>query len=193
LGSKVYFPFPKHLYFCNMLEKSEFTPIGVIAKPHGISGEIAIRLFPDMAIHDLYPSFIFIDIDNGLVPYRVSGYRYKSDDVLLVKLPLLHSEEKIRNFMEYTVYINPKEITESAASLNNLNVFTGYSVTDIKTGEIGVVDKIQDISGNPLFIINGTKGEVMIPVAEEFIIEINERDKTIRMDIPGGLLDLNAK
>jgi 16S rRNA processing protein RimM len=176
-----------------MLEKSDFTPVGIIAKPHGISGETAIRLFPEAAIHDLYPSFIFIDIDNGLVPFRVSSYRYKSDDVLLVKLPLLLSEEKIRNFMEHTVYIDPKEITKTAASLDNLNAFNGYSVTDAKAGVIGVIDNIQNISGNPLFIINGINGEVMIPVAEKFIIEINDSDKIIKMNIPEGLLDLNIK
>jgi 16S rRNA processing protein RimM len=176
-----------------MLKKSDFTHIGKLSKPHGISGEVAIRLSPEIIDSNLHPSFIFQDIDNGLVPFRVSEFRYKGDDVLLVKLPLLEAEEDIRKLMGTEIYIAPNEISGSSANLDSINTFNGFIVTDINEGELGIIDSIQDISGNPLFIINGEKGELMIPVAEEFIVNIDEDAKTIELNIPEGLLDLNEE
>lgn len=176
-----------------MLKKSEFTHIGKLSKPHGVSGEVAIRLLPEIADNDLHPSFIFPDIDTGLVPFRVSEYRYKGDDVLLVKLPLLETEEDIRKLMGTDIYVAPHEVSGPSASTNNINTFNGFKATDINEGELGIIDSIQDISGNPLFIINGKRGELMIPVAEEFIVNIDEDAKTIELNIPEGLLDLNEE
>jgi 16S rRNA processing protein RimM len=176
-----------------MLKKSEFTHTGTLAKPHGVSGEIAIRLLPEMAEKDLNPSFVFINIDNGLVPFRVSEFRYKGEDVLLVKLPLLDAEEKIRKLMGAEVYLIPEEVTGAAVTINSLNTFNGFTAIDLNEGELGIIESIQDISGNPLFIINGKRGELMIPVAEEFIVNIDEDTKTIELNIPEGLLDLNEE
>ncbi len=174
-----------------MLQKSEFTHIGKLSKPHGVSGEVAIRLIPEITNNDLHPSFIFADIDNGLVPFRVSEFRYKGENVLLVKLQLLKTEEDIRKIMGTDIYVAPDEVSGSSASTNNINTFNGFKATDINEGELGIIDSIQDISGNPLFIINGKKGELMIPVAEEFIVNIDEDARVIELNIPEGLLDLN--
>ncbi|WP_291857814.1 ribosome maturation factor RimM [Marinilabilia sp.] len=174
-----------------MLKKSEFINIGTLSKPHGVSGEIAIRLLSEIAEQDLNPSFIFLDIDNGLVPFRVGGFRYKSDNVLLVKLPLLESEEEIRNLMDTAVYLKEDEIIDSEKEVNNITAFNGFRISDINEGELGIVESIQDISGNPLFIIHGEKGELLIPVAEEFIVNIDEEAKTIEVELPEGLVNLN--
>jgi len=174
-----------------MLDKSDFTSVGVMSKPHGTSGEVAIRLFPEIGDYDLSPSFIFIEINDELVPFRVSNSRYKTDNVILIKSSFLSSEKEIRALMGCTVYLPNKEIERSPAGLNNLNTFNGFKVVDTQKKVIGEITGIQDISGNPLFQIYNGEIEILIPVAEEFIININDKDKIVEMEIPEGLLDLN--
>jgi 16S rRNA processing protein RimM len=174
-----------------MLEKSDFIPVGKVAKPHGTGGETAIRLFPETESYDMQPSFIFIEIDNGLVPFRVSGFRYKTDDIILIKSPFLSSENKIRALMDCTVYLSPEEIIKAPAGMTNLNAFTGYQAVERKKGLIGKITGIRDITGNPLFIINTPDDEILIPIAEEFIVHINREAKTIELELPDGLLNLN--
>lgn len=174
-----------------MLNKRNYIIAGTLAKPHGVEGEISVRLSSEVMSHDLDPSFVYLEIDNGLVPFRVSSFRYKADDVLLIKLPLLSSEKKIRAYMGSAVYVSPREVSQNETDLNTLDAFTSYQVIDTKVGEIGQIEGIQDISGNPLFIINSKQGELLIPVADEFIVKIDDNAKTIEMNIPEGLLDLN--
>ncbi|WP_462316892.1 ribosome maturation factor RimM [Marinilabilia sp.] len=175
-----------------MLEKSQYIQAGIVAKPHGISGETAVRLSPEIDLKETQPTFIFIEIDNGLVPFRVTNSRYKSDDVILVKLPLLDTEEKIRKFMECKVYLDPQDVATSGADFSNLNTFNGFEVKDLTARTIGKITGIQDISSNPLFIIDGQNGEVLIPVAEDFIVNIDDDNQIIEMNIPEGLLGLNS-
>ncbi len=174
-----------------MLNKSDYIQAGILAKPHGISGETAIRLLPEAADWEFDPSFIFLDIDTGLVPFRVDEFRYKGSDILLVKLPLLSTEEQIRKYMEADVYFDPEEIKRPTPGFDNLSAFNGFLAKDINHGQLGIIQTIQNISGNPLFIIEGKSGELMIPVAEEFIVNIDDNARIIELKLPDGLVDLN--
>ncbi|SFD73997.1 ribosome maturation factor RimM [Thermophagus xiamenensis] len=173
-----------------MLDKSKFIFIGVVAKPHGIAGEVAIRLSPEVVNYTFNPSFIFIEIDGGLVPFRVDSFRYKNEGVILIKSPFLKTEGQIRSLMGFGIFLSPHEVILEPASLDNLNAFKGFKVIDSRDGEIGEISGIQDIAGNPLFRVIQDSGEILIPVAEEFIAEINDKEKIIKVELPDGLLDL---
>lgn len=176
-----------------MLNKKDFIPAGSIAKPHGVSGEIAIRIHPGLSIREEGPGFIFVDIEQGLVPFRVGSFRHKSENVILVSLPLLTEEEKIKAIVNHSVYFSPEDVGQDSPELTNLNAFTGYKLKDTKEGIIGEISGIQDISNNPLFIVEGPNGEILIPVAEELVVAIDDEARIVEMEIPEGLVDMNEK
>ena len=173
-----------------MLNKKDFIEAGNIAKPHGVSGEIALRIHPELSIREEGPAFIFVDIEQGLVPFRVGSFRYKSENMVLVILPLLKEEEKIKALANHPVYLSPSDITRESPELTNLNAFTGYRLKDKTEGIIGEITGIQDISNNPLFIVEAPKGEILIPVAEDLIEKIDDEAGIVEMEIPEGLLDM---
>ncbi len=174
-----------------MLNKADFIKAGIVAKPHGVSGETALRLLPQMEPHELHPTFVYILIDGGLVPFRVESFRYKTDDVLLVRLPLLPTPEKIRSFMDCDVYIAPDEIERSAPQLIRSKTLIGYRLKDVTHGDVGVVADIHEITGNPLFVVKHQKGEVLIPATEDFVVDIDDEMRVITVEIPEGLLGIN--
>ncbi|MFO8001049.1 MAG: 16S rRNA processing protein RimM [Marinilabilia sp.] len=183
----------RFLYFWDMLNKKDFIPAGSIAKPHGVSGEVAIRINPDITIREEGPEFIFADIEQGLVPFRVGSFRYKSENVILVSLPLLTEEEKIKALVNHSVYLSPEDVGHNNPELTNLNAFTGYKLKDKKEGIIGEISGIQDISNNPLFIVEGPGGEILIPVAEDLVVRIDDEARIVEMEIPEGLVDMNEE
>lgn len=59
---------------------------------------------------------------------------------------------------------------------------------------IGVVSRVDSSTENLLFVVDTPEGdEVFIPVVDDFIQEINDEDKVIKMSLPDGLIDLNKK
>ena len=59
-------------------------------------------------------------------------------------------------------------------------------------GVIGEISDINDSTQNILFIVKMPDGkELMIPVADEFILSIDLENETVNTDIPSEILTLN--
>jgi 16S rRNA processing protein RimM len=175
-----------------MIDKENFILLGTINKPHGISGETAVRLISGMASREITPSFIFIDIETQLVPFRVNSTRYKSENVILLKLPMLCTEEKIKSMTGYEVFVSPDEISNAEPDINDISAFTNYMIKNVNGDYVGKISDMIDSPNNPLFVVEGSShNEILIPAAEDLIVEIDDQKKEIVMVIPDGLLDVN--
>ena len=68
----------------------------------------------------------------------------------------------------------------------------GFKVNDMTHGVIGEISDINDSTQNILFIVKTPDGkELMIPVADEFILSIDPENETVNTDIPSEILTLN--
>jgi 16S rRNA processing protein RimM len=67
----------------------------------------------------------------------------------------------------------------------------GCRVTDTAGGEIGTVSGILKAAGNAVLVVDGPLGEVLIPAVAGFCLRISIAEKSILVDLPEGLLDLN--
>ena len=74
-------------------------------------------------------------------------------------------------------------------------IFVGYSIVDDSSDSlIGKIDSIDSSTDNLLFIVTTDDGDtVYIPAVDEFISEICDDSKVIRMNLPDGLINLNKK
>ena len=77
----------------------------------------------------------------------------------------------------------------------------GYSVLDTSFGKLGRVVRIEENPAHPLMVVDrganegssdedDGSSELLIPVVDAFIDEINEEERIIYTSIPDGLLDL---
>ena len=68
----------------------------------------------------------------------------------------------------------------------------GYTVTDSELGTIGEITDYNDSTDNLLFIVTTPdEKEVYIPVADDFINEIDQDTHTLHTTLPQGIVDLN--
>ena len=65
-----------------------------------------------------------------------------------------------------------------------------FLIVDEKFGELGKVISIRENNAQDLFVINNTKGDVLIPVHDEFIIKVDRVKSEIIVKTPEGLIDL---
>lgn len=55
-----------------------------------------------------------------------------------------------------------------------------------------MISGINDATQNVLFLITTPRGnEIFIPVADEYIVEIDHDNETLTTDLPEGLVELN--
>ena len=171
-----------------MIIKEETTQIGYIQKPHGVKGELALALTEGIYANNFDPEFILLAIDNGLVPFYVESYRVKSNKNMLVKLETVETEYKAKDLAGSQVFLE-NSLLDEAEDLPS-EALVGFNVNDRNKGFIGKITEVQEISNNPLFVIDFEGKEILIPINPDFIIDISESDKTIEVSLPEGLVDL---
>ncbi|HOS46963.1 MAG TPA: ribosome maturation factor RimM [Paludibacter sp.] len=172
-----------------MLHKDNLIEIGKVIKPHGIHGEMSFTYTVDIFEVDDLPFFIF-EIDGILVPFKVSEYRIRSDSTGFLTLEGIESEDEARAFDGLAIYVNQSVLATDEHLNLSLEYFVGFQLTDVLQGKVGVITDIDRTTANVLYVVEKEDSELLIPVADDYIREINHDLKEIVVKLPEGLLDL---
>ena len=63
-------------------------------------------------------------------------------------------------------------------------------IHDITVGEIGVIEYINDQTSQHLFVVNKNGKEILIPINDDFILNLDRTNKIINLKLPDGLLKI---
>lgn len=171
-----------------MIKKEEVFKIGIINKPHGVKGEVSFTFTDDIFDRVEDCDYLVLLLDGILVPFFIEEYRFRSDNVALVKFEGIDSTEKARALTNVEVYY-PVKFMDDQEEISSWNYFIGFRVEDIHHGCLGTVVDVDDATMNVLFVIENGDEEVLLPAHEEFILDIDRKKKILKVDIPDGLLD----
>ena len=171
-----------------MIKKEEVFKIGIINKPHGVKGEVSFTFTDDIFDRVEDCDYLVLLLDGILVPFFIEEYRFRSDNVALVKFEGIDSTEKARTLTNVEVYY-PVKFMDDQEEIASWNYFIGFRVEDIHHGCLGTVVDVDDATMNVLFVIENGDEEVLLPAHEEFILDIDRKKKILKVDIPEGLLD----
>ena len=171
-----------------MIKKEEVFKIGIINKPHGVKGEVSFTFTDDIFDRVEDCDYLVLLLDGILVPFFIEEYRFRSDNVALVKFEGIDSTEKARTLTNVEVYY-PVKFMDDQEEISSWNYFIGFRVEDIHHGGLGTGVDVDDATMNVLFVIENGDEEVLLPAHEEFILDIDRKKKILKVDIPDGLLD----
>lgn len=176
-----------------MILRSELCEIGYVGKPHGISGEMNVTVKADVDPADL--SCIVFDIDGIFVPFFPESIRRRGEEGYLVKLGGVDTEREAAQFSGKSVYALEREMPEPEEGDDDglyAEDMIGYRVTTDDSKLAGEIVDVDDSTDNILFVVKDDKSGRLyyIPVAEEFIEEIDTQQHTLRLSLPDGMLDL---
>lgn len=175
-----------------MIKSKEIFPIGYVAKTHGIKGEINIHLDTEFNPEDF--NFLIFEIDNIFVPFTIDSSRGNADTNRLVLLNGVDTVEEARQFVGKTCYVLKKEL-ELHPDFNReeedqmyLSDLVGYSLLDEKNKEVGSITGFNDDTQNVLLEVQLRDGRhIFVPYVDEWIIDLNQDEKTISVNLPNGL------
>ncbi len=163
--------------------------LGRIKSIHGREGTVAVKLekttekIPAM-------EWVFLEIEGKAVPFFISESIYKGGDILKIRFENYDAFEKISEFTGCRVF-QDSSIEQSAPVDNQINI-KGFKV---KLHDGSLAGTITELIKNPqqwLIKIETEEGkELLSPFHEDLIIKIDGKNKTIYMDLPEGLTEIN--
>lgn len=179
-----------------MIREEEISSVGKLLKTHALKGELNVML-------DIDPGYLeegnpaILNIDGIYVPFYAESVRTKGNFSYLVKFEGIDSEIEAKKLVNKTIYALRDRLREFM--LDNYDEeyalyddLIGWTILDSDNGMVGKIVDIDTNTENELFIVDTPDGRtVYIPLTEDFIEKMDEESKTIFMNLPEGLLDLN--
>lgn len=175
-----------------MIDLSTCHKIGYIAKAHGVKGECILRLH-DIELDTIRKmEWVYLILEGLPVPFFIEQWIERPPDGIILAIEDISSPEQLAPLLSAEVYLSNTCVDSIASDTQfNLPQLVGYKVIDKVEGEIGIISAILDIQENPLFEVTTPKGDVLLPIHDDFVLEIRQETKTIVLELPSGLMDLN--
>ena len=158
--------------------------IAQVLKSNGTDGELLLSFF-DVAPEDMdLQEPVFIEFDGLPVPFYFEAFSQRGNSRALVRLTGVHSLTDADELAGAVLYAEDDLYEDEEEDL------TGWTVLDADGTKVGTVSAHEDIPGNPCIWVETGHGESLLPLREELVLDVDETEKTLRMEIPEGLLDL---
>ena len=167
--------------------------VGRIARPHGLRGQVVINpetdfieerfaegatLWARSAAGDEQLTIASVRVQNGRPVVAFEGFTRIEDVERLAGIELRVPEETLQPLQPGTYYEHQ---------------LVGCIVETVTGDVVGKVAAVEGGAGATRLVMNGARGEILIPLAVDICVEIDVVNKRIRIDPPEGLLELNEK
>ena len=163
-----------------MISNEDVISIGKITRTHGKRGEVQC-LMENEYWDNADATFLILSIDNILVPFRVLDWRGKGSDSQIFQLDRFTDELQAQQLVGYHAYMLKSDISEENEILPTWQSLKGYRVLDTDQGELGIITDVDETTINTLITLNNNQ---LIPLHEDFIIDINAEDKQLTICLP---------
>lgn len=164
--------------------------LGQIVKVANYDGTVTVKLSQQFTDIFRYSALLFIETEGKLVPFFVSEYEFSGTDTLRVQFNGYESDTKVSEFVGCSIYLS-SDPDGSHCSKEEDNI-SGYTVFLKNNKVIGTVTGMIENPGQWLLTIITQGGkEILVPYHDDLVINMDYREKTIVLDLPEGLTDIN--
>jgi len=165
--------------------------VGRIARPHGLRGHVAV-----------YPETDFVEerFAKGATVWTRSGAGQEQLTIASLRLqngrPIVAFEgferiEDAERLVGFELRVPETALRPLPAGAYYEHQLVGCVVETASGDVVGEVAKVEGGAGASRLVMNGPRGEILIPLAVDICVDIDVAKKRIRIDAPEGLLDLN--
>ncbi len=172
------------------MQKSDCFALGKITKTHALKGEVII--FLDVDFPENYDDLeaIFLEIKGQLVPYIIEEFHVRGKKSI-IKFEDINTIEEAEKIINADAYLPLKALPKLKGNQFYYHDVIGYEIKDITSGSsIGTLKAIYEGTGQDLFATDLEGKEILIPIVDDFIHQLNHDQKCIEVKLPDGLLDV---
>lgn len=169
--------------------KEEAFYIGYITKTKGLKGEVQL-FFEFDDYEELDFDVLFADMNGKMVPFFVASHKLYPNSTGLFYFDDVDHIDKAQALVKKKIYLPLTKMPERGEDDFTYEDLEGFLVTDETHGELGKIIAIHEYPQQFVATVLYKEKEILFPLNEDMIVEIDEDEKTILVDLPQGLLDI---
>ncbi len=167
----------------------DYLRVGVITTTHGINGGVKVFPTTDDAARFLDLAEVLLDTGKGTIPLEIENVSFFKNQVIL-KFKGLDSIEAVEKYRGHDLLVT----RENAVPLEEGEFFfcdiIGSTVYEENGNKFGILKDVLETGANDVFVVEIPEGkEVLLPLIDDCIKEVNVEEKKIVAYIMPGLMD----
>ncbi len=170
------------------MRKEDCFNLGKITKPFGLKGEVVIFLDVDEPNNYASLDSVFVEVKNQLVPFFIQNIRINGNKAT-VKFEDM-TQEQAAAIAGCNLYLPLDNLPKLTGKKFYFHEIIGFHVIDDEHGDIGTVASVIEYPAQPLFQIINNGTEILLPVLDQLINNVDREKQTISVHAPEGLIDL---
>jgi len=169
------------------LRKEDLTRIGIIRKSSGYKGAVICQL--DVESKKISKKkFFFVLLEGFPVPFEVEEAEFGEYE-MKVKFFDLDSEDQARKIVQKEIFAE-KFSEKKKNKIESWTDLVNFLAEDETYGELGIITNVVEYPQQMIAHCMVKKKEVLFPLNEEIVVNIDYEKRIVVVDLPEGLLDL---
>lgn len=173
------------------MKHPEYFYLGKIVRTHGVKGDVMVLLDTDSPGRYKKLKHVFIETAGRLKEYSISKVSLRESDLTAtIHIGGIEDMNAAELLLKHELYLPLTELPELKGKKYYFHEIIGFEVVTEEDGNIGKLENILDLPQHPVgeIIFNGKP--FLFPLQEDFIEEIDRKNKVLKMRFPEGLLDI---
>jgi 16S rRNA processing protein RimM len=133
---------------------------------------------------------IFVKVKNNLIPFIIEDLRYEKNNTFTMKLEDFNNIEEANKMTNKECYLPIAFLPKLSGNKFYYHEIKGFEVVDVNYGSAGIVDKVLDNTKQALIQSVKDGKEVLIPISDEIILDVDRENKIVKTQAPEGLIEI---
>jgi 16S rRNA processing protein RimM len=163
--------------------------VGKIVATHGVQGAVIMTHVAGDSRWLKKGDALMVEMQKGsYIPYFVDSCRAANDKEYVVNIEELDKVENAKRLVGKHVFVEEDLLADYAKESPLL--WIGFTITDVHTGLLGTMDDVIQTPAQWLGKVMYNDKEVLIPLLNQFIKEVQVKKRRLIMELPAGLLEV---
>ncbi len=173
-----------------MSDTSDFFYLGKVVKTHGIDGELSGFIDADDPLYYSTLHGVFIQTRQGMIPQVFNKISVEGNGYCILKIHGVDTIEQAKRFVNKKMFLPLSMLPELSGNRFYFHEINGFTVSDKHYGSLGIVTGVIEHAIQPLIQVDRNGSEILIPVHDDIILEIDKQNKIIYISAPEGLIEI---
>lgn len=172
------------------MHTEDFYYLGRILKTFGNKGHLLVKLEVDDPGEYLETESVFLDLHGERIPFFIEELELKHNNKAVLRFQDVDSLQDAEIFAGIEMYLPANTLPKLTGNRFYFHEIKGFRVTDSQHGDIGVIEDVLELPHQSLFQVRFGEKEILIPVVDEIILNVDRDQRMLTIEAPEGLIEI---